>query len=102
MLVLTMFCFCLGHKALTGVMHLTIPFPYVNISTSTFEEDHSGDGVLETYGVLSKYLAFREAVHCLEVGDPAHMSYGFEITKGSLTWERKHTDEKQLRGKALN
>ena len=47
-------------------MNLASLFPIANISTSPFE-DHSGDGVPEACGVLSRSLAFREAVHGLTV-----------------------------------
>ena len=69
-------------------MYLTIPFPYCEYFLfHLWGGPLCGWGPWRTCGVLAKYLAFREAVHGLEVGDPAHMSYGFEITKGSLTWE---------------
>ena len=97
------FVFCLGHKALIGVMYLTVPFPYCEYFLfHLWGGPLWGWGPWRTCGVLSKYLAFREAVHGLEVGDPAHMSYGFEITKGSLTWEETHRWKTAQSWKALN
>ena len=48
-------------------VHLTSPFPFGNLSTSTFE-DHSGDGVPEVCVVLSRSLAFREVFCGLGAG----------------------------------